>query len=432
MHVANSSGEKHPRWRRYLNWLGPGLVTGAADDDPSGIATYSLAGAAFGYVLLWTVPFELPLMAAIQEIRARIGRITGHGIAGNVRRNYPAWVLYPVIAVLVFTNVINLGADVGAMGEGLRLMIGGPAIVYAIAFAVVSALAQVFITYKRYEPILKWLTLVLLSYVATLFMAQVDWSQALHRTFVPHVQFNGEMLGMITALLGTTISPYLFFWQASQETEEIKSDPKQEPLKKKPWQAPLQLLRIKWDTYAGMFVSQFVAWAIIVTSAATLHAHGQKAETAAEAAQALAPLAGKGASLLFALGIIGTGLLAIPAFAGSAAYAVGEALKWPTGLRRKPLDAKAFYAVVTAATLLGLVIPGFHIDPIRALYWAALINGITAPPIMILIMLMSQNPNITGRRFRILGPVSILGWLATLAMTIAAIGALATMRNGAS
>jgi len=312
----------------------------------------------------------------------------------------------------------------------MRLIVGGPAIVYAVTFALFSALAEVCISYKRYEPILRWLTLVLLAYVATLFMAHVNWGEALRGTFIPHVRWSGDFLNMLTALFGTTISPYLFFWQASQESEEISSHVEQEPLRKQPRQAAVQLSRIKWDTYAGMFVSQFVAWSIIVTCSATLHAHGRQAATASQAAEALRPLAGNGAFLLFALGIIGTGLLAIPVFAGSAAYAIGEALRWPTGLERKPLDAKAFYAVITASTLLGLIIPAFHLDPIRALYWAALINGLAAPPMMILVMFMSQNPKITGRRFRILGPVSVLGWLATLAMTIAAIGTLVTFKTG--
>jgi len=410
--------------------LGPGLITGAADDDPSGIATYSLAGAFFGYLTCWTMLVALPLMSAIQETSARIGRITGRGIANNVRRHYSPYVLYPIISVLAITNIINLGADVGAMGESLRLIIGGPAIVYAIAFAVVSALAQVFLTYKCYESILKWLTLILLSYVVTLFMCHVNWRAAISCTFLPGVRLNSDFLNMVTAILGTTISPYLFFWQAAQESEEIKTHQEEQPLKRAPWQAAFQLIRIKWDTYTGMFVSNFVGWSIIVTCAATLHTHGRKAETATQVAEALRPLAGNGAFLLFALGIIGTGLLAIPAFAASAAYAVGEALKWPTGLRRKPLDAKAFYGILTASTLLGIVIPAFHIDPIKALYYAAIVNGLAAPPIMFIVMMLAENPKVIPRKFRGSKFGRALGWTATIAMYLVAIATVVMIALG--
>ncbi|HSU68998.1 MAG TPA: divalent metal cation transporter [Tepidisphaeraceae bacterium] len=413
--------------------LGPGLITGASDDDPSGIGTYSQAGAQYGYGLLWTMFFSLPLMASIQEISARIGRITGRGIAGNIRRHYPGWLLYPIVFLLVMANTINLGADIGAMGDAMALLVGGPALVYSAAFAIACVLMQIFASYPRFSKVLKWLTLVLFSYVATAFMAHVPWREAMRSAVMPSVKLDRDYLSMFIALLGTTISPYLFFWQASQETEEIRANPEQERLKKAPEQAREQFGRIRFDTYVGMTLSNLIAFFIMLSAAVTLHAHGiTRIETSSQAAEALRPIAGRLTFALFTLGIVGTGLLAVPVLAGSAAYAVGEALKWPTGLDRKPLDAKGFYGVLAAATLLGLAInfPAVqkhtHLSPIGALFWAAVVNGVVAVPIMVVMMLMSRNKNVMGQFTRISKTLRAMGWLATLVMAAATAGMFLT------
>jgi NRAMP (natural resistance-associated macrophage protein)-like metal ion transporter len=422
--------------KSFLSRLGPGLITGASDDDPSGIGTYSQAGAQYGYGLLWTMVVSLPLMAAIQEISARIGRVSGRGLAGNIRRHYPAWLLYPVIFLLVLANTINLGADIGAMGDALALFVGGPPLLYAALFAIGCVVLQVFASYPRCSKILKWLTLALFSYVATVFFAHVPWGEALRGAVVPHVKLDGAYLSMFIAILGTTISPYLFFWQASQETEEIKLSPDEQALKHAPEQAREQFGRIRFDTYFGMAVSNLVAFFIILSAAVTLHAHGiTEIDTSEQAAQALKPLAGPLTFTLFALGIIGTGLLAVPVLAGSAAYAVGEALKWPTGLDRKPLDAKGFYAVLTVATLLGLAInfPAVqhhtHLSPVKALFWSAVVNGVVAVPIMVVMMLMVQNKKIMGQFTRVSKTLRIMGWAATAVMAAAAVGMFLTWKH---
>ena len=420
----------------FFRRLGPGLITGASDDDPSGIATYSQAGAAYGFGLLWSLLLTLPLMAAVQEVAARIGRVTGRGIAGNIRRNYPGWLLYPVIFLLVLANTINLGADIGAMGDAVSLLVGGPALAYAAAFAVISLILQIFASYPQCSKVLKWLTLALFSYVITMFAVHVPWLTALKATVVPHFTMRGDYWATTIAVLGTTISPYLFFWQASQETEEIRTNGDQEPLKKEPQQAPRQLERIRLDTLVGMTFSNVVAYCIILAAAATLHTHGvTDIQTSADAAKALEPIAGKFATVIFSLGIVGTGMLAIPVLAGSAAYGVGEALKWPTGLDRKPLDAKGFYGVLTVATLIGLLLnfPAVqhvtHLSPIKALFWAAVINGITAVPIMVVMMLMFQSKKVMGEFARGARWLKVLGWLATAAMFAACLGLFLTWKK---
>jgi NRAMP (natural resistance-associated macrophage protein)-like metal ion transporter len=404
--------------------LGPGLVTGAADDDPSGIATYSSVGAQYGYGMLWTMPFVYPFMAGIQEISARLGRVTGRGIAGNMRQFYPRWLLYILVGLLLFANVINLGADIGAMGAAVSLLLGGPTLLYCVLLATVSVLLQIFIPYQKYAAVLKWLTLSLFAYVATIFVVEIDWARAVRGTFVPNISLNGQYLGALVAVLGTTISPYLFFWQSAEEVEEMQSPPREKALKQAPRQAPDHLKRIKIDTYLGMALSNFIAYFIILTVAATLNAHGKKdIDTAAQAAEALRPIAGEFASLLFSLGIIGTGLLALPVLGGSAAYAVGEALRWPVGLERKAKEAKAFYAVLALATLIGLLLNFSKIDPIHALVWAAMINGITAAPVMCFMMLMAGNRKIMGK-FTLPLYLKVLGWTGTLIMALAAGGML--------
>ena len=414
--------------RKALRILGPGLVTGAADDDPSGIATYSSVGAQYGYSMLWTMFFIYPFMAGIQEISARLGRITGRGIAGNLRRFYPRWALYSVVGLLLLANIINLGADIGAMGAAVNLLIGGPSLLYCVVFAVVSVLLQVFIPYKTYSSVLKWLTLSLFAYVGTVFVTQVSWSEALRGTFLPALLFNRESMAALIAILGTTISPYLFFWQSGEEAEQmLAAAPRERPLKEGSRQAsekPMQ--RIAIDTYLGMAFSNLIAYFIILTVAVTLHAHGKNhIDTAAQAAEALRPIAGPFASLLFSLGIVGTGLLALPVLGGSAAYAVGEALRWPVGLERKLKEAKAFYGVLAVATLIGLTINFTKLDPIKALVWSAIINGVTAAPVMCFMMLMASNPKVIGKLHL---PVYLraVGWAAAAIMALAAIGMFLT------
>jgi NRAMP (natural resistance-associated macrophage protein)-like metal ion transporter len=424
--VIAASAEPVGWLRKTMKLFGPGLVTGAADDDPSGIATYSSVGAQFGNSMLWTMPFIFPFMAAIQEISARLGRVTGRGIAGNMRRFYPAWVLYVVVGLLIIANIINIGADIGAMGAALNLLIGGPARIYCVLFALVSLVLQVRVPYKTYSRFLKWLTFSLFAYVGTIFVVQINWTEVLGGTFIPTISFKGEYLAALIAVLGTTISPYLLFWQSGEEVEQMESEPLERPLKKAPQQALEQFQRIKIDTYLGMAFSNLIAYFIILTAAATLYTHGKtEINSAAEAAEALRPIAGPFAALLFSLGVVGTGLLALPVLAGSAAYAVGEALKWPVGLERKAKEAKAFYSVLAVATLIGLILNFTRLDPIKALVWAAIINGITAAPVMCFMMLLASRRKVMGK-LTVPFYLKTLGWLATAIMAVAAVGMLLT------
>ena len=411
---------ERPRKRLQLrNIIGPGLITGASDDDPSGIATYSQAGARFGFGMCWTLVVAYPLMSAVQMISARIGRTTGHGIAGNLARCYPRWLLVSMVMLLVVANTINIGADLGAMADASALVLGGPTHFYLLAFALFCGLTEVFAKYKRYVRMLKWLTLALFAYVATLFMVRVPWGEALIAIAVPPISLTPAYLTMIVAVLGTTISPYLFFWQASEEAEEVAEDPNREPLNCAPADGPDELERIELDTLVGMAFSNLVALAIMLTAAATLHpANITNIETSAQAAEALRPIAGEYASIIFALGIVGTGLLAVPVLAASAAYALGEAVDRPVGLAKKPRKAKTFYGAIVAATLVGAGINLTAIDPIEALYWSAVINGIVSVPVMAMMMLMASRRDIMGR-FAIAGSLKWLGWLATLLMAAA-------------
>jgi NRAMP (natural resistance-associated macrophage protein)-like metal ion transporter len=409
-----------------LNTLGPGFITGASDDDPSGIGTYSQAGAQFGYSIGWTMLFTFPLMSAIQEISARIGRTTGHGIAGNVCRHYPASILYIIVSLLFIANAINIGADLIAMADAVKMLIGGHAAVYVVLFAVGSVGAIVFLTYKSYARLLKWATLGLFAYVATLFAVDVPWKEAISGLLIPKLTWNKDFFTMLVAIFGTTISPYLFFWQASMEVEEIDSHRKTEPLKKRPEQSHGAIRRIRADTLAGMAFSNLIAIAIIITTAATLHKAGVTTiESSTQAAEALKPIAGQFAFVLFALGIVSTGLLAIPVLAGSAAYAVGEACKWPVGISKKPGRAASFYGVLVAAALLGAAITFTGIDPIKALYWSAVVNGVVSVPIMALMMLMTRQTKVMGD-FTVGGWLRFLGWLATTAMAFCVLGMAAT------
>jgi NRAMP (natural resistance-associated macrophage protein)-like metal ion transporter len=404
-----------------LKILGPGLITGASDDDPSGIATYSQAGAQFGYGLAWTLLFTFPLMAAIQEISARIGRVTGYGIAGNIRRHYPPWLLRTLIALILVANTINLGADLGAMGASVKLLAGGPALLYVALFGIASVLLEIFMGYSKYVSVLKWLSLSLLAYAATAFIVHVPWSKVAFAAVVPQITWSADYFVTVVAVFGTTISPYLFFWQAEEEVEDQQEKPGAEPLTEAPEQASQEIRRIEIDTYFGMGISNLVALFIVVTTAATLNVHGiTDIQTSADAAEALRPLAGDFAFAIFAAGVIGTGLLALPVLAGSAAYALGEALDWPVGLARLWYQARAFYATIAVATAIGVVMNYLPIDPMKALFWSAVINGVAAVPVMAIMMLIGSRANVMGK-FTLPGPLRFMGWLATAVMALAAL-----------
>jgi NRAMP (natural resistance-associated macrophage protein)-like metal ion transporter len=415
---AARARRRRPRLRIW-QWLGPGLITGASDDDPSGIATYSQVGAQFGYGMTWVMLFSFPLMAAIQEVCARIGRVTGEGIAGNLRRYYPAWLLRLMVGLLLVANVINLGADLGAMGDALYLVLGGaPKLLYVVLFGALCVGLEIFMQYRNYVNVLKWSTIALFSYFITAMVVDVPWLQVLHDTIVPSISLETKYIVSIVAVMGTTISPYLFFWQSSQEAEDERVDPLAHPLVDAPSEAPAEIRRIRIDTYLGMGFSNLISLFIIITAAATLGAHGiTDIETSAQAAQALRPIAGEFAFLVFALGIVGTGLLAVPVLAGSAAYAVGEALQWPTGLARLPMEARAFYGTIASATAVGVAINFVGVDPIKALFWTAVLNGVIAVPLMVVSMMMAMSRRVMGR-FVLPGPLAVMGWLATAVMTV--------------
>jgi len=405
--------------------LGPGLITGAADDDPSGIATYSQAGAQFGYNMLWTVVFTYPLMTGIQMVSARLGFITGKGLATNIREHFPVWVLYGIVGLLLLANTINIAADIAAMAEALRLLVGGSTHIYSVTFGLLCLVLQVFLPYQVYVRYLKWLTLALLSYVAVVMTINVPWGLVIQRAVWPQLTWNNDTITMIVAVFGTTISPYLFFWQAAQEMEDLRSTKGTLPHPRD--EARLHLRRIRWDTLVGMGFSNLVAFFIILSTAATLHANGvTNIQTSAQAAEALRPLAGDFTFFLFSLGIIGTGLLAIPVLAGSAAYAVAEAFDWRTGLDLKPYEGRRFYSIVLIATLGGVFLCFTPIDPMKELFYSAVINGVIAVPIMAVMMLL-------GTRQLVMGDYAIgkrlrwLGWLATLVMAVAVIAMFATM-----
>jgi Mn2+/Fe2+ NRAMP family transporter len=405
--------------------IGPGLLTGASDDDPSGIGTYSQVGAQFGTGMLWTLVYSYPLMVAAQLICARIGRVTGHGLAGNLRATLPRAGLLPLVLLLLAANTINIGADLGAMGAAVQLLAGGTAGWYTAGLGLLSVVLEVFVPYHRYVFVLRWLTLALLAYAAALFVVDVPWRRVLHDALVPGLGLHRSDATAVVAVLGTTISPYLFFWQASQEVEDLQAAQAEAPLLRAPRQARGQLHRIDVDTYLGMGVSNLVAFFIVLTTAATLHAHGaHDIESAAQAAQALRPIAGGFAAAVFAAGIVGTGLLAVPVLAGSAAYAVGETFRWPIGLERSPARARGFYAVITVATLAGTAMNFTDINPIKALYWSAVINGIAAVPILAAIMMLAARRAVMGP-FAISGRLRAMGWLTTAAMAACVVGMFA-------
>jgi NRAMP (natural resistance-associated macrophage protein)-like metal ion transporter len=411
-----------------LKALGPGLITGAADDDPSGIATYSQAGAQFGFNTLWTLVLTYPFMVGIQLVSARIGRVTGRGLAANIRRAYSPWLLYSVVMLLLVANVINIAADIAAMGEAARLVTGvGSAHLYSLGFGVLCLSLQVFLPYAAYVRYLKWLTLGLLAYVGTVFAVKLPWLEVLQRTVWPHFTFTKESVALIVAIFGTTISPYLFFWQASQEVEEIRADDSAQSLRKQPEAAKFQLGRIKTDTFVGMGFSNLVAYFIILTTAVTLGEHGiTTIQTSAQAAEALRPVAGEFAFFLFALGIIGTGLLAVPVLAGSAAYAVTECFKWKNGLDLKAIEAQEFYGIIALATIGGMLLNFAPIDPIKALVLSAQINGVIAVPIMTVMMMLAHNRKLMGE-FTLSRRHTIIGWMGVVVMLVAVVAMFVTM-----
>ncbi len=407
-----------------LKKLGPGLITGAADDDPSGIATYSQAGAQFGPNMLWTMLLTYPLMSAIQLVSARIGRVTGSGLAVNMAAILPKQLVVGLVCLLFVANCINIGANLVAMGASVELALGIPSLPITICFAIVSLLLQMFVPYERYANLLKWLTLVLFAYIAVLFVVKIDWAATLKGFVWPSFPLTSDSFTVIVAILGTTISPYLFFWQSSQEVEEIDRKDEAEPLEEAPHQAPKELSRIELDTFAGMAVSNIVAIAIMMCTAATLHASGKtEINSAADVAEALKPIAGNFAFALFSIGIVGTGLLSIPVLAGSAAYAFAETQDWKLGLDHKPWEAVGFYGVIAAATTLGLLLEFVPLDPVKALFWSAVINGFVAVPIMAAMMIIVSSKK-QMKEFAAPMSMRLFGWGATAVMALAAIAML--------
>ena len=411
--------KEHP-----LSRVGPGLITGVADDDPGGIATYSQAGAQFGLNMLWTMPLAFPLMAAIQSMCARIGRVTGKGLAANIKLTFPPIVLYSVVALLLIANTLNIAADVAAMGEVAELITGINRHWMTAFFVFGTVLLQVFIPYHHYVNFLKWLTISLLAYAAVLFTVHVPWGEVIKHTFLPTFIFNADSAAVIVGVFGTTISPYLFFWQASEEVEDMHTKKAALPLLNNKRVAGKELRRIGWDTWSGMFYSNITAYFIILATAVTLHVSGiTDINSAAQAASALRPLAGDFAFLLFALGILGVGLIGVPVLAGSGAYALSEVLNWNTGLERKVSDAQGFYSIIVVSVFLGLAIQYTPISPMKALFWSAVINGVIAVPLMVVVILLVSKKSVMGK-FTASRPIVILGWVAVAVMGFAAIGML--------
>ena len=411
--------------KRLLDRLGPGLITGASDDDPSGIGTYSQAGAALGYSTLWTAIVTLPLMIVVQHICAKIGMCSGRGLAGVLRKFYPRWLLYPTVLGLVIANTINAGADIAAISAAINMFVPVPIWAMVIPIAAAILIVQIWGSYRMIVKIFKWLTLSLFAYVVAAFLAHPNWSEVVRSTFLPQIQFTGEYITTIVAILGTTISPYLFFWEASEEVEEEKSEGRKSVGQRR-GATDEEIKKEKIDTITGMVFCNVVFYFVIVSAGATLHVTGQtNIQSATEAAQALRPLAGNLATVLFAVGLIGAGLLAIPVLTGSAAYAVAETFGWRSGLDEKPRHAKKFYGVIALSTLVGVAIDFLGINPITALFWTAVINGVVAPPLLVVVMLVANNKQAMGERTNGVF-TNIVGWLAAAVMFTAAIGMFIT------
>ncbi len=431
MKLENSDpvkGEEPPvpknRIEHFFEDLGPGLITGCADDDPSGISTYSVTGAVFGYGLLWTALLSFPMMVSVQLMCGRLGMVTGRGLSGVVRRRYSKWVLWGACALLVVANVINIAADLGGMASATQMLTGISSLVWNPFYTAMIVAFLFWSSYRTIARIFKWITLVLLAYVATAFFAGVDWHQALLATLIPHFSWSRDYLSVLVGVLGTTISPYLFYWQASQEVEEERAQGK--TLVQRKGASDEDLRRLKVDVITGMFASNFVMYFIILTTAATLHAHGVKEiATAKQAAEALRPLAGNGAYLLFTLGLIGTGMLGVPVLAGSCAYAISEAAAWRCSLERKPRGARKFYGVLAAAMVIGLAINYAGLDAVKMLFWSAVVNGVLAPPLILLVLLLTSDSEVMGDR--VSSPFErTLGWVTFAVMGAAAAGLLFT------
>jgi NRAMP (natural resistance-associated macrophage protein)-like metal ion transporter len=406
---------------QFFRDLGPGLITGAADDDPSGISTYSVAGAAYGYTGLWTALFSFPLMAAVQLMCARLGMVTGRGLAGVIRRRYPPWVLWAACLLLIVANVFNIGADLGGMADALHMVTGIPAYVGTPFFAAL-VIGLLFLTsYRTMARIFKWMTLALFAYIITAFLAHPDWGLVLKATLIPHVEWTRAYLSVLVGILGTTISPYLFFWQAAQEVEEDREHGKKTVAERR-GSTDQELLSAKKDVVTGMLLSNLVMYFIILTTAATLNSHGIKSiESAQQAAEALKPLAGKGAYWLFTLGLIGTGMLAVPVLAGSCAYAIAEAARWRSASLNKPYRrAKQFYGVIAASVLVGLVLNFAHLNAIKMLFWSAVLNGVLAPPLVVLVVMLTSDQKVMGNRVNGRG-AQVLGWVCAGVMGLAAL-----------
>jgi NRAMP (natural resistance-associated macrophage protein)-like metal ion transporter len=415
----------HGSVRRFFADLGPGLITGAADDDPSGISTYSVAGAAYGYTSLWTALFSFPLMAAVQLMCARLGLVTGRGLASVIRVRYPKWVLWSACLILIVANVFNIGADLGGMADAMHMVTETPSYYWTPLFAVLIVVLLFWTSYRLIAKIFKWLTLVLFAYVITAFLSRPDWAAVLHSTLVPHVEWTRSYASVLVGILGTTISPYLFFWQAAQEVEEERECGKVTVAQRR-GATDGEMRKCRRDVVTGMFFSNLVMYFIILTTASTLNAHGVKnIDTAKQAAEALRPLAGEGAYWLFTLGLIGTGMLAVPVLAGSCAYAIAEASRWGSAsLNRKPHLARRFYSVIAAAMVVGLALDYAGIDAVRMLFWSAVLNGMLAPPLVVLVVLLTSDTKVMGTRVN--SPlVRVLGWACAGVMTAAALALLA-------
>jgi NRAMP (natural resistance-associated macrophage protein)-like metal ion transporter len=410
-----------PDWIESLKQIGPGFITGVADDDPSGIATFTQAGARFGTSMLWVALFTFPLMACVQEISARIGRVSGHGLAGNIRRHYRPSVMYAVVVLIAVSNIINIGADIGGMAASVELVAGRDRWhLYPVAISLVSVLALTLLSYQVYSSLLKWLGLSVFAYVGIAFFEHIPWPLVARDTLLPRIHFSHSYLAMLTAVLGTTVSPYLFVWQSSLEVEEQRATPHEAPVRVAPRQARSQFMKIRVDTYTGMAVSNVVMFFIMLTAAVALNAHGiTQIDSAQQAARALQPVAGDYAFLLFAVGLIGTGMLAVPSLSGSIGYAMGEAFRWRTGLDYKPYQARRFYAVIVVATMIGTAFNFAGIDPIRALIASAVINGVLSVPLLVLLLSLARNPKVMGK-FIIPRRLAGIGWVTAALMTLSA------------
>jgi NRAMP (natural resistance-associated macrophage protein)-like metal ion transporter len=414
--------------QQFLKELGPGLITGAADDDPSGISTYSVAGASYGYATLWTALVSFPLMAAIQLMCARLGMVTGCGLASVIRTRYSRWVLWFACALVIVANVFNIGADLGGMADAMQMITRVPSYYWTPFFAALIVGLLFWTSYRTMARIFKWLTMVLFAYVITAFLAHPNWAAVLRATFIPHIEWSKQYLSVLVGILGTTISPYLFFWQAAQEVEEDRDHGKTTVAQRKG--STNEELRIaRTDVITGMLLSNLVMYFLILTTAATLNAHGMKdIETARQAAEALRPLAGKGAYWLFTLGLIGTGMLAVPVLAGSCAYAIAEAARWKSAsLNLKPRLALKFYAVIGISILVGLAFDFARLNAVKMLFWSAILNGLLAPPLVIMVVLLTSDRKVMGNRVNSRG-MQALGWMCALVMTAAALALLVSFR----